>query len=69
MSLTLTLALLIPTVALAVFCGWRGAQPPNVVRGPRMIPYRLLMLLSATVAFALVVHLVNLFGITTGPAR
>ena len=33
---------------VAVFAGWRGARPPNLRRGPRMVPWRFLMVLSAT---------------------
>ena len=34
--------------ALAAFAGWRGARPPDPRRGPRLAPWRLLMLLAAT---------------------
>ncbi len=35
---------------VAVFAGWRGARLPNPHRGPRMIPWRFIMVLSAAVA-------------------
>ncbi|WP_271145403.1 hypothetical protein [Brevundimonas sp. NIBR10] len=57
-----TLLLLAATLGLMVFAGWRGAQPPDVVRGPRMAPWRFLMLLSGAVAFLLVIHLGALAG-------
>jgi hypothetical protein len=47
MSLTTTLALIAGFLAAALFCGWRGARPPNLIRGPRMIPWRILMVASA----------------------
>jgi len=64
-----TLALVGAVAAFAAFCGWRGARPPDLVRGPRMIPWRLLMVLSFFVLLLLLVHLANLAGFTTGGAR
>jgi hypothetical protein len=60
MSLTLTLILLVAAVALTVFAGWRGAQLPNVVKGPRMIPWRFVMLLGGALIFLLLLHLATL---------
>ena len=59
-----TLLLLAATLGLMVFAGWCGAQPPDVARGPRMAPWRFLMLLSGAVAFLLVIHLGALAGFT-----
>jgi hypothetical protein len=47
------LALSAGCAALAVFSGWRGARPPNPLKGPRMIPWRWLMVVSATAAILL----------------
>jgi hypothetical protein len=66
MPLNATLVLLVSAVALALFFGWRGAQPPDLVRGPRMLPYRFLMVLAAAIALFAVVHLLNLAGFETG---
>ena len=67
MGLTLTLSLAAAMAALAAFAGWRGARPPNFRRGPRLIPWRLVMVLSAAIGiFVFVVHLVNLLGVSTG---
>ena len=66
MSLQVTVALLAATLAFGAFCAWRGAQPPNLVKGPRMVPYRFLMVLSAAVAMLFLVHVVNLLGYQTG---
>lgn len=66
MDLRLTLYLLAGIVAFGLFAGWRGARPPNPHRGPRMMPWRFLMLLAAAGAMLLLVHVVNLLGVTTG---
>lgn len=66
MSVTLTLALAASFLVAALLCGWRGALPPDPARGPRLLPYRFLMLLFATGLMMMVVHLVNLLGVTTG---
>lgn len=67
MSLTVTLALIALFAALTLFAGWRGSRPVDVHRGPRMMPWRFLMLLSAVAIIFLAVHLLNLAGVATGP--
>lgn len=64
MDLRLTLILLAASLALTVFAGWRGAQPPNLIKGPRMVPWRFLMILGAALAMLLVIHLGTLGGVT-----
>ena len=66
MDLRLTLILLAGFVAFGLFAGWRGARPPNPHRGPRLMPWRFLMLLAAALALLMLVHVVNLLGVTTG---
>ncbi|WP_091734848.1 hypothetical protein [Phenylobacterium immobile] len=66
MSLALTLALIGLFLAIALFAGWRGARPPNPHKGPRLMPWRFIMMLSTALAIFVVVHLVNLLGVTTG---
>lgn len=66
MSLNVTLALTAAFLTLGLFAGWRGARPPNPHAGPRMIPWRLIMLLSAAGVMLMLVHLLNLAGVTTG---
>ncbi|MFN3523589.1 MAG: hypothetical protein ACK4YQ_15185 [Phenylobacterium sp.] len=66
MDLHLTLALAALALAVAVFSGWRGARPPNPHKGPRLAPWRFIMVTSATVLLLLLVHAVNLLGVTTG---
>jgi hypothetical protein len=62
MDLRLTLILLALSLAVTGFAGWRGARPPDLVRGPRMIPWRFLMVLAAALSFLLLVHLATLGG-------
>jgi hypothetical protein len=66
MDLTLTLQLAAACAALAIFAGWRGARPPDPRRGPRLAPWRFLMMLAAAGALILLVHVVNLLGVNTG---
>lgn len=67
MSLTTTLILLGVAVAVMVFCGWRGARPPDPRKGPRMMPWRFLMIGAAAVAMLLLIHLTTLFGAERAP--
>jgi hypothetical protein len=62
MDLTATLALLAGALALTVLAGWRGARPPDLHRGPRMMPWRFLMLLGAALSMLLLIHLAALAG-------
>jgi hypothetical protein len=66
MGLELTLSLLAAAAALGAFAGWRGARKPDLRKGPRMIPWRLIMITAAALAMLLLVHAVNLLGVTTG---
>jgi len=66
MDFALTLSIAGGCLVLAAFAGWRGARPPNPHRGPRLIPWRFIMLLAAAGLLAMLVHLVNLMGVTTG---
>jgi hypothetical protein len=62
MSLSVTLILLVAALAIAVFAGWRGARPPDLMKGPRMVPWRFIMLLAGALVFLLVIHLGTLVG-------
>ena len=66
MDLRLTIWLAAGCAALAVFAGWRGARPPDPLRGARLIPWRLIMMFAAGGALVFVVHLINLLGVRTG---
>ena len=59
-ELTLTLVLDVAAIVLALFCGWRGARPPDFSRGPRLVPWRMLMMLTAAIAVLLSAHAVFL---------
>ena len=48
---------------LGLFAGWRGARPPNPLRGPRMIPWRFIMLLAASGALLFLFTAVRLAGL------
>lgn len=62
MSLTATLVLLVASLTLAVFAGWRGALPPDPRRGVRMVPWRFVMLVSGAVVFFAIIHVGALLG-------
>jgi hypothetical protein len=66
LDLPRTLALAALLAGLAAFAGWRGARPPALHKGPRMAPWPLLMMLFAAGAIIMLVHVVNLLGVTTG---
>ena len=59
MSLELTIGLLAFCLVIAAFAGWRGARPPNFHKGPRMIPWRWIMLLATAAATVFLIHLVS----------
>jgi len=69
MDMGVTLAAAAGLAALAVFAGWRGARPPNPHRGPRLMPWRFIMLLAAAATIPMIVHVLNLLGFTTGNGR
>ena len=59
-----------PTAILAVVfalfagvSGYMGARAPDPKRGPRMMPWRFLMLLAVVALLLLVVHLLTLLGL------
>jgi hypothetical protein len=59
---TTTLIALAIALALTVLFGWLGARPPNFAKGPRLIPYRFLMLLSGAAVLVLLIHVKTLMG-------
>lgn len=66
MDWVITAGLVLGGAGLAVFAGWRGAKPSQPALGPRLAPWRLIMVLSATLVMLALVHAVNLLGIETG---
>ena len=69
MDWSLTLGLMVVFAGAGLVCGWLGARPPNFAKGPRLIPYRFLMLLCAFGFIALAAHALGLAGIVTGGSR
>jgi hypothetical protein len=63
MDMPLTLALVAAVLALAIFSGWRGALPWDPRKGVRMIPWRLIMVLSGAALLILLVHVGTLLGV------
>lgn len=66
MDLPLTISAAVAFLALALICGWLGARPINVLKGPRMIPWRPLMMVWVVGLMLMLVHLANLLGFQTG---
>lgn len=66
MDLPVTITTLVVLLILATVCGWRGARPANILKGPRMMPWRPLMMICVVAAMLLLVHLLNLLGLETG---
>lgn len=60
MALLPTGVLAAGALALAVLFGWLGARPANPLRGPRLVPWRFLMLLSFLGLVLCLVHVVAL---------
>ena len=49
--------------AVAAFAGWRGARPPNLMKGPRLIPWRPIMVAAAVGAILLIAQAERMSGI------
>lgn len=63
MDVRLSLALSGACAALGVFAGWRGARPFDPRRGPRMVPWRFVMVLAAAGAILLLFQAAELAGL------
>lgn len=63
MSAGTLFAIGIGLAGLAGFAGWRGARPPNPMKGPRMIPWRPIMVMAATAAILCVAMAERIIGI------
>jgi hypothetical protein len=66
MDLQPTLISLAAGVLTTVLFGWLGARPWDLRKGPRLMPWRFLMMLSATFTLFMAAHALNLVGVTTG---
>jgi hypothetical protein len=51
---------------VALVAGWRGARPPDLRKGPRLVPWRFIMMLSAAVAILLVFQAARMSGLLPG---
>ncbi|HEX4742845.1 MAG TPA: hypothetical protein VH353_16075 [Caulobacteraceae bacterium] len=60
MALIPTVILAACALALTVLFGWLGARPASPLRGPRLVPWRFLMLLTFLGMVLALVHLVAL---------
>jgi hypothetical protein len=60
LTVPVTLAAMAGLAVLAALCGWRGARLPDIRKGPRMIPWRWLMLMCAAFELILLIHLMAL---------
>ena len=60
MTLPVTAALAGLCLALTVLFGWRGARASRPHAEPRLIPWRLLMLIAFTAMVAMLAHVANL---------
>lgn len=63
MELYLTIAAMVGFIILAVLCGRMGARPTNPVKGPRLIPWRFLMVIAGAVAWLVGRHAMSLAGL------
>ena len=64
-TLSLTLILLAACAVVAAFAGWRGARVWDPRRGPRMMPWRFIMITFAAVSVLLLIHVATLLGAPT----
>lgn len=56
-------ALALGLAALAGFAGWRGAKPPNLLKGPRLIPWRAIMVFATAAAIICLVSAERMAGL------
>jgi hypothetical protein len=58
--LSVTIALFASGLGFTALFGWLGARPPRDFTRPRMVPWRLLMLLGAALTALTATHLISL---------
>ena len=63
MELYVTLAAMAGLILAASLFGWLGARPINPVKGPKLIPWRFLMVLTGAVAWLVGRHALSLAGL------
>ncbi|MEM7766101.1 MAG: hypothetical protein AAF253_01275 [Pseudomonadota bacterium] len=64
----ISLGLLAALSALAVLANWKAGQPWNDLK-PRIIPWRLVLILTGFAIVLVLVHIANLLGVETGPDK
>ena len=52
--------------AAAAFAGWRGARPPNPMKGVRLIPWRAIMVAAAAAAILLATQAAQMAATSPG---
>ena len=62
----LTLSGLVASAILGIVANWRAGLPWNDSK-PRIVPWRPVIVLSGFLFVVLLVHVVNLVGVETGP--
>ncbi|ESQ85919.1 hypothetical protein AEAC466_01695 [Asticcacaulis sp. AC466] len=67
LDLPITAILTVVAALLTTFFGFMGTRPMNPKKGPRMVPWTFLMLLTFTATMFLIVHVLNLIGVQTAP--
>lgn len=63
MDIRIMLGLVGGLAAVAGFAGWRGARPPNPMKGPRLIPWRMIMVLATAAAIAFLFMALQALGV------
>ena len=64
MSVPAVFAIAGASAAIAAFAGWRGALPPNPMRGPLLVPWRFIMVLGASAAILTLFLGLQMMGIS-----
>ena len=65
MDMIPTFGLFAAFVALFAFASWRAMQPAGLT--PRAVPWKIIVLVAGAAAIFMLVHVVNLLGMSTGP--
>jgi hypothetical protein len=68
MSVSVTLWILMPVIALIGFSIWRDSKPRQNGK-IYWFSWKPVMMISVVVAIVLITHLVNVFGVETGQGR
>lgn len=69
LGLGVTIVSALAGVGIVALGAWRHGRPAEPMTHPRLIPWVWVMLLGATLALVMLVHLANLLGVETGRGR